>query len=125
MECPFCEHPKVHKHSKTSKGCQRYRCPNCQQTFADTIDTLYYRRQLSAAEIERILQAHTEGVSLRGIARLSKRSYNTVVDVVRAASQKAQLVHNEEVKDVETDRVVADEMWSFVKKSKNAAPLKS
>lgn len=37
--------------------------------------------------------------------------------MVRAASQKAQLVHNEEVKDVETDQVVADEMWSFVKKS--------
>ena len=125
MECPFCEHPKTHKHSKTSKGHQRYRCPSCQQTFSDTLDTLYYRRQLSAAEIEGILQAHTEGVSLRGIARLSKRSYNTVVDVVRAASQKAQLVHNEEVKDVETDQVIADEMWSFVKKSKNTVPLKS
>lgn len=125
MECPFCEHPKAHKHSKTSKGHQRYRCPSCQQTFADTLDTLYYRRQLSAAEIEGILQAHTEGVSLRGIARLSKRSYNTVVDVVRAASQKAQLVHNEEVKDVETDQVIADEMWSFVKKSKNTVPPKS
>ncbi len=125
MECPFCEHPKAHRHSKTSKGRQRYRCPNCQQTFAETLDTLYYRRQLTAAEIENILQAHTEGVSLRGIARLSKRSYNTVVDVVRAASQKAQLVHNEEVKDVETEQVVADEMWSFVKKSKNIVPPKS
>ena len=58
MECPFCEHPKAHKHSKTSKGHQRYRCPSCQQTFADTLDTLYYRRQLSAAEIEGILQAY-------------------------------------------------------------------
>ena len=125
MECPFCEHPKAHKHSKTSKGCQRYRCPSCQQTFTDSLDTLYYRRQVTPAEIEDILQAQTEGVSLRGIARLSKRSYNTVVDLVRASSQKAQLVHNEEIKDVETDQVIADEMWSFVKKSKNAVPRKS
>lgn len=125
MECPFCEHPKAHKHSKTSKGHQRYRCPNCQQTFADTLDTLYYRRQLTPGEIESILQAHTEGVSLRGIARLSKRSYNTVVDVVRASSQKAQLIHNEEIKDVETAQVIADEMWSFVKKSKSTVPPKS
>ena len=125
MECPFCEHPKAHKHSKTSKGHQRYRCPSCRQTFADTLDTLYYRRQLSAAEIEGILQAHTEGVSLRGIARLSKRSYNTVVNVVRVASQKAQLVHNEEVKDVETDQVIADEMWSFVKKAKTLYPRRA
>lgn len=72
-----------------------------------------------------ILQAHVEGVSLRGIARLSKRAYNTVIDVVRASSQKAQLIHNEEVKDVDTDQVIADEMWSFVKKSKNTVPPKS
>jgi hypothetical protein len=49
---------------------------------------------------------------------LSKRSSNTVVDVVRATSQKAQLIHNEEVKAVATEQVVADEMWSFVKKPK-------
>lgn len=125
MECPFCEHPKAHKHSKTSKGHQRYRCPSCQQTFSDSLDTLYYRRQLSATEIERILQAHTEGVSLRGISRLSKRSYNTVVDVVRSASQKAQLVHNEEVKEIETEQVIADEMWSFVQKNKSTVPQES
>lgn len=125
MKCPFCEHPTAHKHSKTSKDTQRYRCPCCYQTFTDSLDTVYYRRQLAPAEIERILQAHTEGVSLRGIARISKRSYNTVVDVVRASSQKAQLVHNEEVKDVDTEQVIADEMWSFVKKSKNTVPLKN
>lgn len=117
MECPFCEHPIAGKHSKTSKGGQRYRCHSCQQTFADTLDTLYYYRQLSATEIEGILQTHTEGVSLRGIARLSKRSYNIGVDVVRAARLKAQLVYNEEIKDVDTDQVVADETWSFVKKA--------
>lgn len=125
MKCPFCEHPKAHKHSRTSKGHQRYQCPLCQQTFSDTLDTLYYRRQLSPVEIEKILQAHTEGVSLRGIARLSKRSYNTVVAVVRAYSQKAQMVHNEEVKTVDTEQIVADEMWSFVKKSKNTVPSKT
>jgi len=125
MECPFCEHPKAHKHSKTSKGNQRYRCPSCHQTFTDSIDTLYYRRQLTPGEMEKILQSSTEGVSLRGIARISKRSYNTVVDVVRASSQKAQLVHNEEVEDVQTEQVIADEMWSFVKKSKKTVPLEN
>lgn len=80
---------------------------------------------MTSAEIETILQAHVEGVSLRGIARLTNRAYNTVVEVVRASSQKAQLVHNEEVKDVDTDKVIADEMGSFVKKSKNTVPPKS
>lgn len=44
------------------------------------------------------------------IARLTERAHNTVVDVVRASSQKAQLVHSEEVKDVDTDQVVTDEI---------------
>lgn len=125
MECPFCEYPKAHKHSKTSARHQRFRCPACRQTFTDTIDTLYYRRQLTPADIESVLQAHAEGVSLRGIARLTKHAYNTVVDVVRAASQKAQMIHNEEVKDVETEQVIADEMWSFVQRSKSNVAQKN
>jgi len=44
MQCPLCSHPKAHKHGRTSKGSQRYRCLNCQQTFTDTFDTIYYRR---------------------------------------------------------------------------------
>lgn len=56
MECPFCEHSTAHKHSKTSSGNQRDRCPGCHQTFTVSLDTLYYRRQLSLVEIERILQ---------------------------------------------------------------------
>ena len=47
MQCRLCGHPKTHKHGKTSKGSQRYICPNCQKTFTETFDTLYYRRQMA------------------------------------------------------------------------------
>lgn len=119
MDCPFCDHPKAHKHGKTSKGSQRYRCASCRRTFTDTFDTLYYRRQVTLEQVELILQAHAEGSSLRGISRIGKRAYGTVVDIVRKASYKSQLVHNEEVKDVECRQITADEMWSFVKKSRS------
>ena len=117
MDCPFCDHPKAHKHGKTSKGSQRYRCASCRRTFTDTFDTLYYRRQVTPEQVELILQAHAEGSSLRGISRIGKRAYGTVVNIVRKASYKSQLVHNEEVKDVECHQITADEMWSFVKKT--------
>lgn len=119
MDCPFCDSPNSHKHGKTSKGSQRFRCAGCHRTFAETIDTLYYRRQVTLEQVEMILQAHAEGSSLRGISRIGKRAYGTVVNIVRTASYKAQLVHNEEVKDVECNQVIADEMWSFVKKNKS------
>ncbi|WP_287276635.1 MULTISPECIES: hypothetical protein [unclassified Okeania] len=36
-----------------------------------------------------VLQGHIEGSSLRGISRTVNLSYNTVVSLVRTASQKA------------------------------------
>jgi hypothetical protein len=46
-----------------------------------------------------------------------------VVSIIRAASQRAQLVHNTKVSEVNTEEVSANEMWSFVKKSRNSACL--
>ncbi len=82
---------------------------------------MYYRRQVTPEEVERILQSHAEGTSLRGVVRVSHRAYGTVVSIVRRASQKAQLVHNQAVQAVDTQSIVADEMGSFVQKNKNAA----
>ena len=72
-----------------------------------------------------VLQAHSEGSSLRGISRTTGLAYNTVVSIVRAASQKAQLVHNAEVQAVQTEEVSADEMWSFVSKNRSSVALKN
>jgi lambda repressor-like predicted transcriptional regulator len=66
-----------------------------------------------------VLQAHSKGSSLRGISRTSGLAYNTVVSIVRAASQRAQQVHNAQVQTVETPEVCALEMWSFVQKNRS------
>ncbi len=124
MPCPLCSHDKTYKHGKTSSGSQRYRCLNCKQTFTDTFDTIYYRRQVSQETVRIVLQSHCEGTSLRGISRISGLSYNTGVSLIRAASQKAQLIHNAQVQAVDTDAIAADEMWSFVEKNKSTAYLK-
>ena len=44
-----------------------------------------------------VLQAHSEGSSLRGISRTMNLAYNTVVSLVRGASVKGQMVHNAQV----------------------------
>ena len=106
-------------------GHQRYLCPVCKQTFSESFDSLYYRRHVKPEQIRQVLQTHSEGSSLRGISRTTGLAYNTVVSIVRAASQKAQLVHNAEVQAVRTEEVSADEMWSFVSKNRNSVMLKS
>ena len=123
MECPLCGHHKTHKHGKTSKGSQRHYCPGCRQTFTETFDTLYYRRQIEPEKIHTVLQAHSEGSSFRGVSRITNLSYNTVVSLVRAASVKGQMVHNSHVQQIETKQIAGDEFWSFVQKNKNAVFL--
>ena len=124
MKCPLCGDDKPHKHGKTSKGSQRYFCPSCRQTFTNTFDTLYYRRQVREEDVRVVLQSHAEGSSLRGVSRISGLAYDTVVSIVRSSAEKAQMVHNNEVKNVDTDAIAADELWSFVEKNKNTADAK-
>jgi transposase-like protein len=104
-----------------ANGHQRYLCPACKQTFAESFDTLYYWRRVSPQQVQQILQTHSEGRSLRGISRITGLAYNPVVSIVRAASTKAQLVHNDQVEQVTTEEVSADEMWSFVQKNRSNA----
>lgn len=125
MPCLLCGHAQVHKHGKTSKGSQRYLCPICRKTFTETLDTIYYRRQLNPEEVHTILQSHTEGSSLRGMSRISGWAYGTVVSLVRIASQKAQILHNAKVQQVETEDVSLDELWSFVQKNRKTVYQKS
>lgn len=62
---------------------------------------------------------------LRGLGRISGRAYGTVVSLVRDASQKAQMIHNQEVQKVTTEEVSADEMWSFVEKNRKTVCQKN
>jgi lambda repressor-like predicted transcriptional regulator len=68
-----------------------------------------------------VLQAHSEGTSLRGISRISGLAYNTVVSVIRSSSSKALLVHHDQMESVETEEVSGDEMGSFVQKTRSNA----
>lgn len=85
---------------------------------------MYYRRQATPEQTRTLLQAHSEGSSLRGVSRTSGLAYGTVVSIIRASSTKGQLVQNQEVQAVETEEIGADEFWSFVKKSRSSVNRK-
>ena len=80
---------------------------------------------MTPEQLRQVLQAHSEGSSLRGVSRTTALAYNTVVSIVRAASQQAQLVHNAQVQAVQTEEVSADELWSCVEKNKSNASQRS
>lgn len=59
------------------------------------------------------------------MSRITGLAYNTVVSIVRSSSVQAQLVHNDQVEQVETAEVSGDEMWSFVQRNRNNVSLMS
>jgi transposase-like protein len=92
VPCPLCNNSHTRKHGKTSKGSQRYFCLNCRQTFSETFNTFYYRRQVNKEDVQIVLQSYAEGISLRGISRISGLAYNTVVKIVHAGNQKEDVM---------------------------------
>ncbi len=98
-----------HEHGTPSKGTKGYQCPNCQKTFVEPLDTIYYHRHIDAEEIHWVLRSHREGVSQGGIAGLTGLAYNTMVSIIREASQRGQILHNQEVTAVDTAEVSSDE----------------
>jgi hypothetical protein len=46
------------------------------------------------------------------------RAVRTVTDIIEQPAQRAQMIHHQEVREVEVASTAADEMWSLVKKNK-------
>ena len=72
-----------------------------------------------------VLEAHFEGSSLRGISRTVNLADNTVVSLVRAASEKGQMIHNAHLQNINTSQISSDQFWSLVQKNKNSASLRN
>ena len=70
-----------------------------------------------------VLEAHVEVSNLRGISRKVNLSYNTVVSLLRAASEKGQMIHNAHLQNINTSQMSSDEFWSFVQKKTKTVPV--
>ncbi len=80
-----------------------------------------YHRQITPEHLRMVLQAQAEGSSLQGISRISSLAYETVVSIMDATRQKAQMIHNQALQSVDSEAIGADEFWSFVEKNKKTA----
>jgi IS1 family transposase len=68
-----------------------------------------------------IIHLLVEGNSLRATSRLADVSFNTVLKMLPQLGRACQKFHDEKVVGVRSERIQADEIWSFVyAKDKNA-----
>lgn len=73
-----------------------------------------------------IIQLLVEGNSLRSTSRIADVSINTVTKLLCDVGAACEKFHDEKVKEVKSQRVQCDEIWSFVySKQKNADKIKA
>lgn len=69
-----------------------------------------------------IINLLVEGTSLRAASRIADVSFNTVLKLLPQVGKACQEFHDEKVKGVRSERIQADEIWSFVgAKEKNTS----
>ena len=127
MKCPNCLSEntikKGHlKNNKNSHPIKRYQCKECSKTFTNNTskDTFLQKRpDLN----HKILVLYCEGNTLRGIARILKTTYKTVVRKFKFMAHKAREMHLKQIdnKEIVTTYVQFDEMETF--ETKKTRPL--
>ncbi len=82
--------------------------------------------QLTSGKRVQILSMLCEGSSMRSISRVADVSINTVSALLVSAGKACAKHHDEAVRDVRSQRIQADEIWSFCyAKEKNVALAKA
>lgn len=82
----------------------------------DSLRNSTYLSGMNKLPIEKrtqIIQLLVEGNSLRAISRIADVSFNTVLKLVPQLGKACQKFHDEHVKNVRTERLQCDEIWSF------------
>jgi len=101
-----------------AKGNQMFKCKTCGVRFPETKGTVFSNRHLKEEQIIMICKLLVEKNGIRAIERIMEIHRDTVSDVVEDLASHARDVTDLLIRDVELTEVQVDEMWSFVKKTK-------
>ena len=119
MNCPRCTGKSVKNgKTKTEKNrhpMQVYKCKDCKHRFTANSLKPHYRQ--NKPELNRkIMEMYCEGCTLRGISRLLKIEYNTVVSKFRHMAKISRERHIKTLakNEIQTTYMQFDEMETFV-----------
>jgi IS1 family transposase len=83
--------------------------------------------RLSKEQRAKVLQLLCEGMAIRAISRVTGASKNTIAKLLAEAGQACAAYHDQHVRNLKSQRIQMDEIWSFVyskqdnvKRAKNA-----
>lgn len=97
-------------------------CVVCGKTFMETTNTIFYRKQVPAETIWRVLTVLAEGLGLRATARAFDLDPNTVLTWLQQAAAHMDAVSHYFLHDLHLTQVQLDELWALLGQRDPAAP---
>ena len=127
-ECGYCNKiglkNVIHK-GEQRNGTKRYQCTTCKRTFARTINTPFFHKHLKKKEIIDICKLLAEKNGYRSISRVTEHHLDTVRSIASAIAEHCKKFNEYFIKELKLTPIEVDEMWSFVKKKKKIALLRT
>jgi transposase-like protein len=97
----------------------RYYCTTCGSTFSADKGTVFETLRSPQLVVLEALNLLTERNSLRAVERLNHHSPNRLLEWLERAGAHGAAVSAELIQNLHLTHVQIDELWTFVKKSKN------
>ena len=104
----------IRRFGRTQAGTQRYQCKTCNQTFVETIGTVFYARHHSQETIIECLALLAERNSLAAIHRVKGLKEETVLDWLRTAADHVEQIEALLVANYRLTRAQLDALWTSV-----------
>jgi transposase-like protein len=114
----FFKHRNIIKYGHDRNGRQRFKCNTCGDVYVETKNTVFYNRKLSEDQIILICKLLVEKNGIRAIERIMEIHRDTVSSIIEDLARHAREVTDFLIQDVGLTKIQVDEMWSFIKKTK-------
>lgn len=95
-----------------------FKCTTCGHCFSETHGTPFFDLKTHRKEVLRTLAMFPEKGSIRGVARASGHSKDTVQRWIKVASEHCKEVTEYFFRDLNLNIIQIDEIWSYIKKKK-------
>jgi transposase-like protein len=96
------------------------KCRTCKHCFSETRGTPFFCLHSTKEEILNVLAMLPEKGSIRGLARATNHSTNTISHWLNVAGEHCREVNEYYLHDLMLERVQIDEIWSYIKKRKES-----
>ncbi len=113
MTCHNCQ-TACKRFGRHRNGLQRFRCRSCRKTFTEEHEKPLDEMRLAPDRAVTALQLLLEGMSVRGVERVTEIHRDTILKLLVLTGERCQQLMRERIQNLNVTDVQADEIWGYV-----------